>query len=189
VEPSATLTVRALLGFAVGMRRRRLSLRQALRHALASGSLIVACNPHNNPQYGGDSACPGEVSVMVQAGSPSCSICQQAVEEAGHAEIAWNVAEWAEQRLPRGSRRRVVEAREKELAQLSGSSSPRHIPHAAWCFIILLDAGRSPGRKRPCRFQPIRMSQVWPRATIGSSPVIGGCRVQPSNQKADERGS
>jgi hypothetical protein len=40
------------------------------------------------------------------------------VEEAGHAELAWQVAEWAEQRLPRGVRRRVVEAREREFAQL-----------------------------------------------------------------------
>jgi predicted metal-dependent hydrolase len=40
------------------------------------------------------------------------------VEEAGHADLAWQVADWAERRLPRGSRRRVVEARERELAQL-----------------------------------------------------------------------
>jgi hypothetical protein len=70
---SPTLTAPAYLGPAAGMPRRRLSLRRALQHALASGALIVACDQH----YGGDSACPGSISVMVRAGSPSCSICQQ----------------------------------------------------------------------------------------------------------------
>jgi hypothetical protein len=56
------------------MQRRRLSLRQALQRALASGSLIVACNP----QYGGPAfpnGCPADISATVQASSPSCSIC------------------------------------------------------------------------------------------------------------------
>jgi hypothetical protein len=48
---------------------------------------------------------------------------QVAREETRHAALAWEVAQWAERRLPRGERERVADARTRALLRLKAEAA------------------------------------------------------------------